>query len=726
MSISGERIGEIVDLVSHLLEEGRGKPLSDFEAAVLRYSLDGMGYKEMPRVFKCTYKSVKQAGSEFWDELRDVLGIEVKKSNCQTLLEKFCRPVNAQSASPSIGMKQGSQAAVSSSVRDKSVPIADVELVDQIDLVRRYPNLVGTDEDWQQLYKLCGNLPPLIRTTAESIVQIYDGQLAKFLPIPPHLPTAVESLLHQSLEQLSPAERKLVLWLLVQPLEFETLDSLASKDLPLKPLRQAWESLIRRELLQKDNFIGYQLHPPLLRLVVAEQFAETIFNELVKAEPSLLHQYPLLQAIKPASWQSWQRKNLLDLVAKNIRLEEDMQSFLLAVLDCLQTKTNKDSSSYAAGNLINLAVYLGLSLTDWDFSGLTIRCADLRQANLSGAVFRDCTFVETIFPEGLTGNCQTALSPNGNVYAVGDDSGRVLVWERIKEQVTLKDFIPLNKAITSLAIASIASTDLVVIASGREIYFKWSGDREVSLFNTTSSDVSCLCIDPNGEKLAAGLADGHIYLWDIRTEEPSGVLKGHVDKVSILAFSRDGQQLASCDLVTLRRMRSDGSNGLITVETLSPTRISSTYSALGWCDKHLQAIEVSPETTHLYSVNGRKPVGLANSLTIASSFSISGRCLAGSSSDGILWVWDLEKGINTVLPNDPDKVPGELVLCADGDILLTNTGDCVQLWNVRHKCCLWETQVSPKDVSSIELDWSGATITSEVARAILQDLGVQL
>jgi WD40 repeat protein len=50
---------------------------------------------------------------------------------------------------------------------------------------------------------------------------------------------------------------------------------------------------------------------------------------------------------------------------------------------------------------------------------------------------------------------------------------------------------------------------------------------------------------PNGEFLAVASKDRTIQLWDLRTRTITGVLLGHQDQITALAFSPDGKTLGS-------------------------------------------------------------------------------------------------------------------------------------------------------------------------------------
>jgi WD40 repeat protein len=56
--------------------------------------------------------------------------------------------------------------------------------------------------------------------------------------------------------------------------------------------------------------------------------------------------------------------------------------------------------------------------------------------------------------------------------------------------------------------------------------------------------VSSLAFSPDGQQLASGSESGTVRLWDVRTGEQVWSLEGYASGVKSVAFSPDGQLLA--------------------------------------------------------------------------------------------------------------------------------------------------------------------------------------
>jgi WD40 repeat protein len=87
-----------------------------------------------------------------------------------------------------------------------------------------------------------------------------------------------------------------------------------------------------------------------------------------------------------------------------------------------------------------------------------------------------------------------------------------------------------------------------VYTAGEQFAREWDAatGQELRTFSSPEGlDVYGLVISPDGERLALGLQDGSVALWDIATGEQVGQLSGHGGLVIQVVFSADGRKLAT-------------------------------------------------------------------------------------------------------------------------------------------------------------------------------------
>ena len=84
----------------------------------------------------------------------------------------------------------------------------------------------------------------------------------------------------------------------------------------------------------------------------------------------------------------------------------------------------------------------------------------------------------------------------------------------------------------------------VASSIGVWIYDAQTGE-ELDLYTGHTGFVYSVAFSPDGNTLASGSYDSTISLWDVDTGEEKRILKGHTARVESVAFSPDGKTIAS-------------------------------------------------------------------------------------------------------------------------------------------------------------------------------------
>jgi hypothetical protein len=140
----------------------------------------------------------------------------------------------------------------------------------------------------------------------------------------------------------------------------------------------------------------------------------------------------------------------------------------------------------------------------------------------------------------------------------------------------------------------------------------WLGDHPGGL--------NCVAISPDGKQIATGGLDGKVWLWDVKNRKEVHCLIGHTERVTAVAFSRDGNRLLS---------GSDAGAG--------------------------------PGFLRLWEVRTGKQlltIDQAYGGVVGLAISADGRRALSGGSAGLVYLWDLESGKKISAFKDPPFVCG--------------------------------------------------------------------
>jgi eukaryotic-like serine/threonine-protein kinase len=199
-------------------------------------------------------------------------------------------------------------------------------------------------------------------------------------------------------------------------------------------------------------------------------------------------------------------------------------------------------------------------------------------------------------------------------------------------------------------------------------------------------DVHAVSFHPDGDRVAAGYADGTIKIWDLHTGKVVQTLPGHTNYVYSVAFSTNPQRLASASADRTIRIW-DLATGTEVFKRAGHTGDSAGMAYLVALSTDGQLVVAGSEdgfATIWDATDGREVHRLPEHEPTAacSAFSRDGRLLATGSWAGFLRIWDVSTC--QLLHRIPahERRLGGVAFSPDGRYLATASFDrTVKIWN---------------------------------------------
>lgn len=253
--------------------------------------------------------------------------------------------------------------------------------------------------------------------------------------------------------------------------------------------------------------------------------------------------------------------------------------------------------------------------------------------------------------------------------------------------------------------ASFARHHVIAVVSEDNTARLWNvaNPRQPVLLGHVISDASrsplasgAAALDPAGNILVVGAADGNCQVWDVRDRaRPVALsqLRGPTADIQYIAFSPNGLMLAvtgNNDSTWLWNLKDPGRPVLLgKLRGLTSYGLSAAFSPNG----HLIAVGGADKLAHLWDIaNPRRPVQLralagAASYVNSVAFSPDGKMIASGSADNKVRIWDIgnpRQPLQIGLPlTGPTNYVYNVAFSPDGRTLAATAGDgSVWLWNV--------------------------------------------
>src|SRR5438132_2712022 len=574
--------------------------------------------------------------------------------------------------------------------------------------------VVGSVADHTRLIEAYEGNPLALKIVAQTIVDLFDGQIAPFLEQGEVVFGGVRELLDEQYARLADHERMLLGWLAIARESASIQELLGGLGVPLARSQglEAIEGLRRRSLIERGQRQGsFTLQSVVLEYVTARLIME-MTSEIEQGRSVRLSEHGLeLATAKEYVRQTQKRLMVTPLLAqlrKVFRGRAEVERNLLALLDQLRVQET-DAQGYGPANLLVLLRELRGHLRGLDLSRLSIRGASLQGVEMQDTTLSEATLRDTTFTEALDATRAVAISRDGRYWAAGSWQGKVRVWQQGGKILHLAWQAHVD-TVSTLAF----SPDGRTLATGSwdgalKLWDVKSGDLLWTNWRTTT--IQTLVFAPDGHILASGGNDATIQLWDAHRGTYRQTLPSESGAVYALAWSPDGRLLASGGL--------DGSIRLWEVRGVQPEALARMFHGMPGHTDWVFALAFAPDGRRLASGSFDRTVKLwdvesgrvRETLTghtdkvRAIAWSPDGRTLASCGFGQMTWLWDVEGGSYRMTLQGHTAAVHGLAFTPDSRILLSGSDDgTIRVWDVASGQCLHIMQGYA--VSLYDVAWS--------------------
>ncbi|WPJ62804.1 hypothetical protein SMAC4_13599 [Sordaria macrospora] len=306
----------------------------------------------------------------------------------------------------------------------------------------------------------------------------------------------------------------------------------------------------------------------------------------------------------------------------------------------------------------------------------------------------------------------------------GNDQSQLskLVWDAYRFALSYKSIIeqaPLQAYISALVFAPSGSLikrnfrteEPEWIRTKPAVELDWSACLQT--LEGHSQYVHSVAFSPDGQRLASGSWDKTIKIWDPASGSCLQTLEGHSKYVDSVAFSPDGQRLASSSVDQ-------------TIKIWDPASGSCLQTLEGHSDS-VGSVAFSPDGQRLASGSWDKTIKIwdpasgsclqtleGHSGSVCSvAFSPDGQRLASSSVDQTIKIWNPASGSCLQTLEGHSESVGSVAFSPDGQRLASGSGDkTIKIWDPVSGSCLQTLEGHSRSIGSVAFSPDGQRLAS--------------
>ncbi len=368
--------------------------------------------------------------------------------------------------------------------------------------------IFGNQPAWSDLVQRYTGNPLVLKIVAETVRELFGGDITAFLAKGPVTFRSIHQLLAQQFERLSGLEQTLLYWLAIERelIPLETFEEDLWPAPAMSEVLEALYSLRSRNMVERGESGALFALQSVILEYVTERLVAQVSKEIQESRPTLLLTHALVQAQAKDYLYSSQVRLILQPVLDKLLLHfgtrADLNTHFEHLLQQLRAMP-RTAQGYGAGNVINLLVRLNGHLKGKDCSHLALWQANLQEVEVQDTSFAGSDLAGSVFLENIDSIVSVAFSPDRRYIAAGTHNGQIHLWRAQNGQPLLTLSSHHKKA--------------------------WS-----LVFNLEST------------RLISGGYDGLIKIWDVSSGQCVRVLRGHTKWLGLMALHPAGRLLATC------------------------------------------------------------------------------------------------------------------------------------------------------------------------------------